>query len=732
MKKFSLICLLMACTLIFIAASCVNAADVNDTNITAHTDSSMPVNNQVTTPATNQTPAIDPVEVENNMPTNVKVTTDIKTIENQNSNSNPKKDNSGSMTELKNQLKFIKSGSTYTLTKDYQFVKGQDIIHAITIMANNVIIEGNGHTIDGKNLMDHFFITGNNVTVKNLTIIHFKNRNNCPIDWKGNNGVLSNCTLNENTGIMGGAIEWNGRNGVIRNSNFKDNTAQKIAGAIYIKGENMTIENSTFMNCTSQIVGEAIYVSPKVKHWKVTDTFNNVNGIIDESKVNIKLDFLSKICETRINEKNIDLVPLLYKALVIGKANYLDGDTLFYGRYINNNTYELVIHRMFPNHVIYEKHFTFQNVQNPNDICNNLINNKGHISQMLIKTVEIWEPGQYDNAIVITTKVFDNVLNLIPASERGSIVKALNINFIQTLTIGSKATLNPASTGFDVININGHHSKITGGSKSDDEIKFATLKNGKIISISDLTIDGFNTAIENLGDTYYLNGVTLSNNKMDYMIERDWGAAILNTGECVCNNCSFINNYAKNGGAIFNQGTLKINNCTFHDNYAYNEGDNICNGKGGVVIVNGKDCSDGIGIVHKAESYSATDSKLITIGGTILSIGAGIAAGVLTANPVAGFAIGMAVGAGIGALSAGLIIEHKFDINYDRATLAATLIISDALSGAFGGCSAGSMTLEMTSATYEGIHPGIHIFGEILGNVVKFTECSQNHIEAGN
>ncbi|MBQ6098380.1 hypothetical protein [Methanobrevibacter sp.] len=171
------------------------------------------------------------------------------------------------------------------------------------------------------------------------------------------------------------------------------------------------------------------------------------------------------------------------------------------------------------------------------------------------------------------------------------------------------------------------------------------------------------------------------------------------------NNCSFLNNYAKNGGAIFNQGTLRINNCGFHGNYAYGEGDNICNGKGGKVIVDGKDCSDGTGIVHYAESYSATKTKWITIGGTILSIGAGIAAGILTANPVAGFAVGAAVGAGIGALSAGLIIEHKFDINYDRATLAATLIISDALSGAFGGCAAGSMRLAMTSATYDGINP---------------------------
>ncbi|MBQ6098381.1 MAG: hypothetical protein IJL02_00775 [Methanobrevibacter sp.] len=532
MKKFNLICLLTACVFIFIAISCVNAADINDTSMIAHQDSTMSVNNHVNTPTTDQTPISEKVDLTKDIPTSVTVTNDNKSP-NHNSNINQTKDQSGSMTELKNQLKFIKSGSTYTFNKDYHFIYGKDIIHAIVIMGNNVVIDGNGHIIDGKNYMDHFFISDNNVTIKNLTIIHFKNKFNSPIVWNGNDGTLSNCSISENSGVMGGAIEWNGKNGVVTNSNFKNNTAQKIAGAIYIKGENMTVQNTTFINCASKIVGEAIYVTPNVKQWKVTGKFNNVLPIVDGGETNIDLSVLSKTCGTNLNGNQIDLVPLLYKALVTGKANYLDNNTLFYGRYINNNTYEFVVHRIFKNEIIYEKHFTFQNVKNQNDICNNLISNQNHMSQMLIKNVNIWDSSQYDNAVAITSSVLNNILNSIPASERGSVVKALNINFQQTLTIGSKATWNPVSRGFDVLNINGHHSKITGGSKSDEEIKFATLKDGKIISISDLTVDGFNTAIENLGGTYYLNGVTLSNNKMDYMIQRDWGAAIINTGECI-------------------------------------------------------------------------------------------------------------------------------------------------------------------------------------------------------
>ena len=736
MKNFNIICLLMACALIFVAISCVNAADINDSSINAHEDIIMPVQDNGNTPINNQTSISENIDVKNNTSTTITVTNDYKNHENKISNENVAKDNhiissSGSMTELKNQLKFIRSGSTYTFNKDYSFVKGQDIIHAIVIMGNNLVIDGNGHTIDGKYLMDHFYISGNNVTIKNLTIIHFKNRFNSPIAWTGNNGVLSNCRISENYGVNGGAMEWSGKNGVISNSNFINNTAQKIAGAIYIKGENMTVKDSTFINSTSKIVGEAVYVNPMVKHWKVTGNFNNVYGILDGKKVNINIDFLSKTYESSLNEKHIDIIPLLYKALVTGDVNYLDSNTLFYGRYINNNTYELVIHRIFEkgskyNGVIYEKHYTFQNVQSRNDIFNMLISNQGHMSQMLIKSLTVNNVTDYVTACHITSNVFNNVLNLIPANERGNVVKSLNVNFADNITINSKETWNPASTGFDVTNINGHHSKVYWKSDDDSENKFSTLKDGKIISISDLQIDGFNTAIENLGGTYYLNRVMLSNNKMDYLIDRDWGAAILNTGEVYCNNCSFINNYAKNGGAIFNQGHLEINNCGFHNNYAYGEGDNICNGKDGVVIVNGKDCSNGTGIVHYAKSYSATQSKWIAIGGTILSIGAGIAAGIITANPVAGFAVGFAVGAGIGAVSAGIIIEHKFDVNYDRATLAANLIISDALSGGFAGYCAGSMKLSMTSATYDGIHPAAPGFGNIISGIVKMCECSIN------
>ena len=48
--------------------------------------------------------------------------------------------------------------------------------------------------------------------------------------------------------------------------------------------------------------------------------------------------------------------------------------------------------------------------------------------------------------------------------------------------------------------------------------------------IYNLTVEGFNTAIDNRDGYCVLNNVALNNNRMDYIIDRDDGAAILNGG----------------------------------------------------------------------------------------------------------------------------------------------------------------------------------------------------------
>ena len=189
----------------------------------------------------------------------------------------------------------------------------------------------------------------------------------------------------------------------------------------------------------------------------------------------------------------------------------------------------------------------------------------------------------------------------------------------------------------DIINLYGNGSTIKATTGYRDEYTWIT--NSQTIFIaSNIQVGGFNTAIENKGGTVILNNVILRDNKMDYYFDSDWGAAILNTGYCVCNNCSFINNYCSKGGAIFNYGRLELNNCTFKENYAYQDGDNILNVGDGIVIYNGnKIVKENYGpIIYKESVDTALGTALICVSAfaAVALIMGGIIATVITLNPV--------------------------------------------------------------------------------------------------
>lgn len=115
----------------------------------------------------------------------------------------------------------------------------QDLNATQTIVINgsNVIIDGNGHTIDGLNKTRLFYVQGNNVTIRNINIINGKN----------DEGLY-----------YGGAILADGELYVI-NSSFRDNEAFGYGGAISVfSGSNLHIINSTFTNNTSRHYGGAI------------------------------------------------------------------------------------------------------------------------------------------------------------------------------------------------------------------------------------------------------------------------------------------------------------------------------------------------------------------------------------------------------------------------------------------------------------------------------------------
>lgn len=158
--------------------------------------------------------------------------------------------------------KIIHESTTNEIILEEDICFGDDEIDfyegGIELDVDNLIIDGNGKTIDGLNNSRIFFITGNNITLKNIT---FKNGyshkyydnllNNHGGALRINhvkNLSIENCKfINNNSESNGGAI-WSERAILnIKDSIFEGNTAENCGGAIYReKSSNFTILESSF------------------------------------------------------------------------------------------------------------------------------------------------------------------------------------------------------------------------------------------------------------------------------------------------------------------------------------------------------------------------------------------------------------------------------------------------------------------------------------------------------
>lgn len=128
----------------------------------------------------------------------------------------------------------------------------------IELDIDDLIIDGNGKTIDGAGKSRIFLITGKNITLKNITFkngkvlgnlkrINIYNSNGGAIQNNSLDLKISDCTfLNNHADNDGGAIENTLSSSIIiSNCNFLDNASSKLGGAICNVGH-LKIEGSIF------------------------------------------------------------------------------------------------------------------------------------------------------------------------------------------------------------------------------------------------------------------------------------------------------------------------------------------------------------------------------------------------------------------------------------------------------------------------------------------------------
>ena len=132
--------------------------------------------------------------------------------------------NAGDFSMLSDEINSSFQAKSVKLTQDYSFNVQSDekYCDGINITIDDLIIDGQGHTINANKKARIFNVQSNNVILKNINII------------------------NGNASSHGGAIYWEGLNGTINNCIFKDCSSPNSGGAILFK-DTAKIEKSKFI-----------------------------------------------------------------------------------------------------------------------------------------------------------------------------------------------------------------------------------------------------------------------------------------------------------------------------------------------------------------------------------------------------------------------------------------------------------------------------------------------------
>lgn len=650
--------------------------------------------------------------------------------------------------QIRKMVDFTQIGKIHTfyLTKDYvynnatdkDFINGINLIFSEKHLYNDIIINGNGHFIDGNGQACIFNVFGSNVEIcnvifKNLNTIPnyyheelfgFKypklqfcsvitpsyNSPNAPIVWNGKNGKLVNCTFINNIGSFGGSLYWHGNNGIIEHNKFINNSAAFLGGYAYVDGKSNFINDNFVVNCTARLDGDALYVKnltennvDKMKLNYTNKTFIRPD-VVDGSLINLKSHAL-KTAYIDLDNTLVDITPCVYGFLVYG-CNYftLDNGINAFATYDNiEHILSLTVNKFLSPTIEIRKSLNFYIYDDMSDVFYELF---PHAVLQIIKHYTVNNVDDYKKANAFQASSlkaeYDEIkkVELVDSDIKfgsNECLMIFDVMFNKTLSIDCSLTWTPK--GFDVICINGANSHIFTSNDECAEKKFVDWNGNSVFTVSNLKVSGFNNAFRNNGGQGLLMNVELFGNKMDYSTDRDYGAGILNTGTVSCFNCTFHDNKAKYGGAIFNQGLLTVNNCTFYSNKGYGEGNDIVNVDKGIVTIDCKEYKscNGDYLVYKKSMSSGLQTviKVCCYGGSFII---GAVAGFITANPLIGCAVGAAIGAAVGSIGSSIICSNVYDVNFNRWFCALSLIFGSAGAGASGGAIGGAIGAHFSAA----------------------------------
>ena len=172
-------------------------------------------------------------------------------------------DDVGSFEELEYDI--IDANGTLEITKDY---RNDNYPDGITIGKDNLVINGNNHTIDGSGQRIFIISSSSNITINNLIFINAYSDDFGSALGNGGIATLNNVTFVNNGAVWGGAI-GNGGTVTLNNVSFVDNCAES-GGAIYNWGV-VELCSAVFINNSAGGGGAILNIA--------TVTLNNVSFV---------------------------------------------------------------------------------------------------------------------------------------------------------------------------------------------------------------------------------------------------------------------------------------------------------------------------------------------------------------------------------------------------------------------------------------------------------------------
>ena len=206
----------------------------------------------------------DVVSVEKTTADVVKETTDeVVSVENDNQVISANESDWGTFDDLAKEIN--SAGNEIVLYRDYKYNSTIDSIYqtGVTISKNSLIVDGNGHTLDGNGEAKLLVVTGGNITLKNIVFTNSfssSSQMDGAVFFSGNGGVLQNCSFVNISAKHGTSALSGCYNSTVTDCYFANNYARSYGHTVTLSGES-TITNCIFVNNTSEYYGGAIYLT---------------------------------------------------------------------------------------------------------------------------------------------------------------------------------------------------------------------------------------------------------------------------------------------------------------------------------------------------------------------------------------------------------------------------------------------------------------------------------------